>query len=345
MRAQKSRGWLRRVAVGLLLLGGPSALAVAQGEPAFELLLAGMIAFVPLPPPAEGADNGGFEVLMVNEYNRPIDALHEVTHFPLLEFTCEQLVKDSGSSVPDEPDCESWPPTTDRLRTVLSLHQGFDVQITVGDGVAQAGPVAKHATFDELVVPMADLSDGDLELETLREEAMAGHREAGNHVIARLVLNGGTLTPNTSTSGSWKFKRWREEAAVLELPAVADSVTWKIDYVPKEDVTVTLTPLAGGAARKLTFRSDGGLTLVLANEPDVFEFCAHAPDTPSLPFEHFLAFYDLTRYATHPDLLAFKLLPLPYADEPERICTREAMQGFAGGRRVPCMTTQFSPAE
>jgi hypothetical protein len=325
-----------RAAACLLVTAAPAAPEAAN----FILEMTGMIAFV---------DRGatGIDVLLVNQNPGPLAMDHSVVHVPQLEIYCDHLESDTDGDTSrtdgDAKDCDYWPLSSDGERRIISLDrlEGFALQLDVG-GCTQTGAVGRDAprTFDRMVVSLAKLSGGDSTLATLR----SGAQDDPEYVAVRLRLEGGVIEATGGRTGAWTFR----PGFVYTMPAVADVVTWKIPYDPKLGVSVAFAERgsAGAPDRTLVFKTTGDVKMVLANEPDPFQFCAHAPGISTAPFEHFAGFYALTKYSEDigDDVDALLRLPLPYAEQPEKQCTREAMLASMGvaGRRVNCMAVLFS---
>lgn len=327
--------WGARIGAALLLAVSPAAAEESTQPSVFRLKLAGMLGFVP-------TTDGGLEVLLINELDQPVDVDHEVTHFPQLALRCEDLPEGSQ----DRADCAYWPPTFDRSAQLLSLHGGFLLHLKVG-GADQNGSVRANHTFDKRVVDLADVlakvSPDKPDAAILSKEVW-DPETARDHAIVRVVLNGGTIHADLSSTGSFKFKHGA--SAPFPMAEVADVIVWEIPYQPSQGVIVALEPLDATLAspRQLTLRSAGNLELSLLNEPDLFEFCAHAPDDSEEPFAHFLGFYDLTKLVVA-DESELDLLPLPFADDATLQCTKQAMQTAAAGLRVNCMPVMYGGKE
>lgn len=324
-----SRSARLALAAGFVLLM-PSALFAQQGR--LVLRLSGMIAFAP-------TDDEGFDVLLVNEFGG------RVTHFPQLEVDCSQLVREE-----DRKNCPYWASNAEGAKRVIGLDNGFTLVLTVGQpgNSNQVGRVTRETddlerNFEQLVVPLSRLAGDEPDAATLNPE-MLDPTKAGSAVSARLRLNGGHIEASKSRTGSWTF-RGADGHLVHRLRWVADSATWSIPLARGETVKLELQPYPGTEAQGRVLELDGkggAVKLTLGNEPDLFEFCGHAPESPAMPFDHFLGFYRLTQYAEeHPDDL--DSLALPYADDPKKQCEREVMGEHLGtaGLRVNCMPVRF----
>ncbi len=315
--------------LALLLAVAPAA--AAQDPHYFKLVLTGMVGFVP-------RSDGTLDALLVNELSKIADKDHAVTHFPLLGLQCKDLADPQV-----QQECRWWPADYARIFRQVALdnydpkdakYHGFEVRIRVG-GEIPTGPVNRGTHFDDYVIHLSDLKQGDASRAKLRPDAMTP-ATAADHALARIELAGGEISAEESQTGSWHFRSGGFDHFQQK---VAKDATWTIEYDPGRGATIELWPLGGAAPSRVFYlESKGDLVVVLSNEPDPLEYCMHAPTDRTTPSFHFVGFLDLTEYAVTNNVDALKKLPLPYPEDPGLQCL---MDRKITGRRVDCMMVLF----
>jgi hypothetical protein len=327
----------------LLLLGltlVPSSQRV-DAAPLFKLEISGMVAFA--------AEGDALHVLLVN---MP-DTRDHVTHFPGLEIKCDQLKSDSlfADKATAVKACNFLPPSFQPGFRAMSLQGGYTVAVKP-DGKPLLGRVTRDASFTGaagargLVVPMSGITL-DKEFRTLAKRALDPAAKPPSSIVT-LKLNDGTIKSQALSSVEWSFGT-SPFAGLQPHGKSAAFSTWEVGYKDFVDLELSLMSDPKKVERTIRIEHSASLEAALTNEPDLAEYCAHAPMDTRSPATHFTGFWGISKGGANASTELLRLLPLPYPDDAHaQGCSWNEfhMLFHAGaGRRVNCMQVFFDEIE